>query len=143
ATQDLHLGAERVVRVPQQRLEPEVPAVPLRRAIEVGDREPDVVHAPHPHANRPRQPIEMNSSWMLSGSRNTSTEDAPRSLTGECSTPSSMSRASHASNSARSATKKLRWSSPVLVSENRSRSFAEWVCSPTHIEKSGLPMTTA
>jgi hypothetical protein len=63
-----------------------------------------------------RQPNVMNSSWMLSGSRNTTVEYAMgcfSSLMPVCWMPSSSSLAAQAASSSRSATPKEMWSSPV------------------------------
>jgi hypothetical protein len=68
----------------------------------------------------PGQPASQKiSSWMLSGSRNTTTEygiGLSVSITPECSTPSSSSQVAQASRSRRPATPKEMWSRPVLLS---------------------------
>jgi hypothetical protein len=74
-----------------------------------------------------------SSSWMLSGSRKTSTEygiGLSASMTPECSMPSSSSQLAHASRLARSATPKEMWSRPVRLSWKGWPGLASWWCRP-------------
>jgi hypothetical protein len=87
-----------------------------------------------------------SSSWMLSGSRKTSTEDGiglSVSMTPECSMPSSSSQLAHASKLARSATPKEMWSRPVSLSWKGSPGLASRWCRPIAMPERGSMSSTA
>src|SRR5690606_24407090 len=123
-------------------LRPDVHAERLGREDRLGEFEPQL------HATAPggAHGWWYSSSWMPSGSRNTSVENgmgSVRSRTPECSMPSSSSLATQASRLSRSGTPKPMWSRPVRASSKGSPSLASWWCRPMTSPEAGSMRRTA